>query len=343
MANRIAWAANGDEAYLYDANGQLIGRWFRNRPELNTFDPFTYGGGLETYGAYGGTPAGGAGQAGYVYDTGGDGGGGGYYQDPDRLDFDEMCREYNLDWQQRQDAAAEAHRQFDERLAFDRQQLEQQLRQIQMEIASSEGMQRERLAAELQRLQMEIESNERIANLDRASREKIAEADIVQRVREMQSKERITAAETWANPIDTDAYLRWMSGQQAMTTESGLPVGAPGWDTGLPGATPGQPETATVGTGAVATGQGNVYGKQLAAGGRIQEFGAWGGPTTPVFGTPWTAPHQVNLTQFANSPYSAQQRLYSDWRTRGLYPQDVNQAMVAAAPTGTAKSVTAYG
>ena len=343
MATRIMWAADQASAFLVDDKGNYVGKWYANHPELSNFDPFTYGGGPGTYGAGGGTPIGGGygGQGGYIYGQGG--AGGPTYHDPAVMDYEEWVRQFNLTDADRDAAAAEVHRQFDERLALDRARLEQELRQTQMEIASAEGMQRERLAAELQRIQMQIASNESIANLDRASREKLAEADIMQRVREMQSRERLAAAETWANPQDYLAYAKWMSGQQAMTTESGLPVGAPGWDTGLPGATPGQPEAATVGAGGVATGGADVYGQQLAAGGRIQEFGAWGGPTSPVAGTAWVAPHQANLTQFANQPLQAQQMAYARWRQRGITPETAQQMMYAAAPTGTARGVTAYG
>jgi hypothetical protein len=156
------------------------------------------------------------------------------------------------------------------------------------------------------------------------------------RLREIEGQERITAAERWWRPMDYGAYAAWMAGQQARTTESGLPVGAPEFQTGLPA-------QATAGTGTTVP-TGDVYGAQLAGGGRIAEFGAWGGPTTPVLGTPWVAPHQTNLSQFANAPDTAQQMAYARWRQRGLSPEDVNRAMTAAAPTGTAgRGVVGYG
>jgi len=98
-----------------------------------------------------------------------------------------------------------------------------------------------------------------------------------------------------------------------------------------------------VGTGPVATGGADVYGQALAAGQRIPEFNAWGGPTTDVAGTPWQAPHETNITQFSNLPNQAQQMVYARWRQRGITPESALGIMTAAAPTGSAKSVVAYG
>jgi len=342
MANRILWAADQASAYLVDDQGNYVGKWFANHPELSNFDPFTYGGGPSAYGGYGGTAAGATGQPGYVYGGGGGGAGGGHYQDPDRLKFDEGVREFNLTYDQLNDLYEANHAEAEERLALDHDRLEQDAANVRAQIASSEGMQRERLQAELQQLQMQIASNESIANLDRASRDRIADQQLIMRLKEIQSNERLQAAQTWANPIDYLAYNKWLQGQQAMTTESGLPVGAPGWDTGLPGATPGQPEAATVGAGGAATT--DVYGQQLGAGGRVAEFGAWGGPTPTISGVPWTMPEQTNLTQFLNTPDQAQQMAYARWRQGGgMTPATATQRMYAAAPTGTAKGTVAYG
>jgi len=328
MAQQITWSADQTAAYLLDDRGNIVGRWFQNRPEMSTFDPFSY-----QYGQGYGYQAPGQNQS-YMYQawqqptttTGG------YYYPPEKTELDYKFDELDLDYADREAVRKENARQFDEKLALDREKLKQDAAIAQAQIAAGDRDAEMRL----QGIMAQIASNERIAAMDNASREKIADAELAQRLKEMLSAERIQAAQTWANPIDYLAYNRWLAGQPAMTTESGLPVGAPGWETG-------QPEQATVGTGAVATGGADVYGQQLAAGNRIQEFGAWGGPTTPVEGTPWVAPHQTNIAQFANTPEQAQQTAYARWRQRGITPETAYQQMYAAAPVGTAASVVGYG
>lgn len=235
----------------------------------------------------------------------------------------------------------ENRRQFDEELKYSYWAAKQTAAtsRANASAAAAAGQEEARISAEASMRNAETNAATalRIAGMDNASREHIADEDLGMRLQEMQSRERITAAETWQNPIDYLAYNRWMLGQQASTTESGLPVGAPGWNTG-------QPEAATVGTGPVATGGADVYGQALAAGQRIPEFNAWGGPTTDVAGTPWQAPHETNLTQFQNLPWQAQQMAYSRWLQQGgIRPETAQQIMTAAAPTGSAKSVVAYG
>ena len=253
----------------------------------------------------------------------------------------ELLQSMGFNYADAQAALEENRRQFDKELEYS-YWASKQTAATQRSIAATNaaaGNEEARIAAEasMSNAETNAASALRIAQLDVASREHIADEDLGMRLQEMQSRERITAVETWQNPIDYLAYNKWMSGQQASTTESGLPVGAPGWNTG-------QPEAATVGTGPVATGGADVYGQALAAGQRIPEFNAWGGPTTPVAGTPWIAPHETNLTQFSNLPYQAQQMAYSRWlKQGGIRPETAQQIMTAAAPTGSAKSVVAYG
>jgi len=337
MANRVTWNADSTAAYLVDANGKIIGQWFKNHPELNTFDPSQYGYAPPT--AVAAPPRGG--QTGFTSEVTQGTSGGGYQYGKETTDAYGTLLEIGYTHADAQATLEENRYEFDKRLAAD----------IQMNKAAEAGANARAAAAaaagnEQARIQAEGQAEVaringanalQIAQLDNASREHIADEDMVMRLREMQSRERITAAETWQNPIDYLAYNKWMSGQQASTTESGLPVGAPGWNTG-------QPEAATVGTGPVATGGADVYGQALAAGQRIPEFNAWGGPTTDVAGTPWKAPHETNLTQFSNLPYQAQQMAYARWLQQGgIRPESAQQIMTAAAPTGSAKSVVAYG
>jgi len=336
MANRLVWNEDGTAAYLVDERGNYVGKWFKNHPELSTFTPDVSN--LASPTSVAAPPRGG--QTGYISEVTTGTSAGGTYHDPERVtqewleytwgvehaDADALVEQNRIEFLETLNATIEASK----RAAASAQ--------ATANTAAAAGNEQARIQAEGQAEVARIngENALAIARLDRASIEHIADEDMAMRLQEMQSRERITAAETWANPIDYLAYNKWMSGQQASTTESGLPVGAPGWNTG-------QPEAATVGTGPVATGGADVYGQALAAGQRIPEFNAWGGPTTPVGGTPWQAPHETNLTQFTNMPWQAQQMAYARWRERGIFPETAQQIMTAAAPTGSAKSVVAYG
>jgi len=331
MANRVVWTADGSAAFLMNERGDTIGRWVRGRPDISTFDPATY-----TYGQGYSFQAPGQGQ-GYMYNAWQGGDTGGYYYPQERsyldLEYDKMDLEYTDREKDRQQRQA----QFDEEIALAERELAQDLEKVRMQIASSEGMQKYEWEQRFRQLEQEHRNAVEYLQLDWAERHKLADKELATRLREIQGQERLGAAETWARPFDYLAYNKWMAGQPAMTTEGGLPVGAPEWQTG-------EPAVATVGTGAVATGGADIYGQKLAAGGRIQEFGAWGGPTTPVAGTPWVSPHQANVTQFAAMPEQAQQMAYARWRQRGVTPETAQQAMYAAAPTGTAGTrVVGYG
>ena len=67
------WSDDGSAAYLIDDNGNIVGRWFRDRPGMSTFDPNTY-----TYGQGYGYQAPGQQQS-WMYNAwqGGGGAGGG--------------------------------------------------------------------------------------------------------------------------------------------------------------------------------------------------------------------------------------------------------------------------
>jgi len=332
---RVTWSDDGSAAYLLDERGNVVGKWFRDRPEMSTFDPATY-----TYGGGYGYQAPGQQQS-WMYNAwqggGATGDQGGYYQDPDRLAWDEFVRQFNLTHEETVALREDLQRQHDEQLALDTRTLEEDIRMAREQMAHETGL--ERLKSENRIKEMEIQYgwNVKYMQLDYAEQHKLLDKELGMRLREIQGQERMAAAETWARPIDYLAYNKWMAGEHAATTESGLPVGAPEWQTG-------EPAQATVGTGAAATGGADVYGQQLASGNRIQSFGAWGGPTTPVEGTPWLAPHQANVTQFSNMPLQAQEMAYARWRQRGITPETAQQAMYAAAPTGTAgQRVAGYG
>jgi len=335
MANRVTWNADSTAAYLVDANGKIIGQWFKNHPELNTFDPSQYGYAPPT--AVAAPPRGG--QTGFTSEVTQGTSGGGYQYGKETTDAYGTLLEIGYTHADAQATLEENRYEFDKRLAAD----------IQMNKAAEAGANARAAAAaaagnEQARIQAEGQAEVaringanalQIAQLDNASREHIADEDMVMRLREMQSRERITAAETWANPIDYLAYNKWMSGQQALTNESGLPMGAQPFDTGLP-------QGGTVGTGEAATT--DVYGQQLGAGGRVAEFGVWGGPTPTISGVPWRMPEQTNLTQFLATPDQAQQMAFARWRQGGgMTPETAQQRMLAAAPRGTAKAVVAYG
>lgn len=330
---RVTWSEDGASAYLIDEYGTFVGRWFRDRPDMSTFDPFAYqyGGGYG-YGQDAGTPA-------YMYDVwqgGGGGDAGGYYQDPDRLAWDEFVRQFNLTHEESVAMREQYQQQHDADMAQRERELAQELEIARMNIDASEGMQKYEWEQRFRQLEQEHQYAVQYLQMDWAEKHKALDKELGMRLREIQGRERMAAAETWARPFDYLAYSKWMAGEPAATTASGLPVGAPGWQTG-------EPEPATVGAGAVATGGADPYGQRLAAGGRIQEFGAWGGPTGPVGGTPWVAPHKASVTQFTAMPLQAQEMAYARWRQRGIMPETAQQAMYAAAPTGTAPAQVRYG
>lgn len=329
---RVTWSDDGSAAYLIDERGNIVGKWFRDHPQYNTFDPATY-----TYGQGYGYQAPGQQQS-YMYDAwqGGGGGGdaGGYYQDPDRLAWDEFVRQFNLTHEEGVAAREQLQQQFDEQMELNRQQLEQQLMIERERMQHETGLERLRSENRIRELEVQHQYAVQYLQLDWAERHKELDKTLAMRLREIQGQERMAAAETWARPFDYLAYNRWMAGQPAATTEEGLPVGAPTWQTGEP--------AEAVGVGPVPTT--DIYGQKLAAGGRIQEFGAWGGPTTPVGGTPWISPHKANVAQFSAMPAQAQEMAYARWRQRGIMPETAQQAMYAAAPTGTAgQRVPSYG
>lgn len=335
---RVGWSEDRRSAYLYDEGNNVIGRWIAGRPDISTFDPFTYGYG-QGQSAQGGSIydvwSRGSGY-GYGDDPYGGGDAGGYYNDPDRMAWDEYVRQFNLTHEESVALREQYQRHHDEQMAFNQRQLEQAMEIAKMQIASTEGMQKYEWEQRFKQLEQEHQYAVEYLQMDWAEKHKALDKELGMRLREIQGRERITAAETWARPFDYLAYNRWMMGEQAATTESGLPVGAPGWQTGIP-------EEATVGAGAVATGGADPYGQQLAAGGRIQEFGAWGGPTGPVGGTPWVSPHKANVAEFSRMPLQAQEMQYARWRQRGIMPGTAQQAMYAAAPVGTAPAQVRYG
>lgn len=334
---RVGWSEDGRTAYLYDENNNVIGRWAQGRPDVSTFDPFTYGYGMGQS-AQGGNIydvwSRGSGY-GYGADPYGDPGGnaGGFLQDPDKLAWDEYIRQFELTYEQAEALREQAQRHFDAQMEFNERQLAQAMEIAQMQIASTEGMQKYEWEQRFKQLEQEHKYAVEYLHLDWAERHKALDKELGMRLREIQGRERMAAAETWARPFDYLAYNKWMLGEQAATTESGLPVGAPEWQTGDP--------AQAVGPGGVPTG--DPYGQKLAAGGRIQEFGAWGGPTGPVEGTPWISPHKVNVSQFAYMPGQAQEMAYARWRHRGIMPGSAQQAMYAAAPTGGAGGAPGYG
>lgn len=327
---RVGWSEDGRSAYLYDEGNNVVGRWHQGRPDISTFDPFSYG-----YGQ------GQAAQGGSIYDVwsqGGGGGGGygdpgGYYQDPDRLAWDEFVRQFNLTHEEAVAAREQLQRQHDDRMAEEARRLAAEIAMERERMQHETGLERLRSELRIQELGVQHQYAVEYLQLDWAQRHKEVDKQLAMRLREIQGQERMAAAETWWRPIDYGAYAKWAAGEHAATTESGLPVGAPEWQTGLP--------AEAVGAGGVPTG--DPYGQKIAAGGRIQEFGAWGGPKTPVMGTPWTSPHKVNVSQFANVPYDMREMAYGRWRHRGISKEMAQQSMYAAAPVGTAPAQVRYG
>lgn len=251
------------------------------------------------------------------------GDGGSYYDEGLGMLF-EMLTSLGFNYAEMQAAREEFARQFDLDLAFKYHQANAILQAAG--ISAGGGV-----------AQAEIQAANalEIARMNNATNRYIADKEFEIRLKEMLSGERISAAEIWGKPIDYLCYNRWMLDYEAMTTESGLPVGAPGWATG-------EPEPAAVGTGAPATGGVDVYGQAMAEGVPIPAFNAWAGPTDPIEGTPWLAPHEMNVTQFNLTPDQARQMAFGRWRHRGITPETAQQAMLAAAPLGSARGV-GYG
>ncbi len=362
---KILWSTDRNSAYLVNPQGQTVGKWFRGNPGASTFDISQYqlgrgfpqtwqgqsftsfevvrGPGVEPSGAYYATDGGGATPMPTGYGGVGAGGGAtvpatagageGYVYPEWYTELYEALTGLGLSYAEAQAAREENRRQFDEDLQYRTWATGQEIAVAREQIASTEGMQKYDWQMRLQELERQQAHDIQMLQMDWTERHKAADKELAMRLREIQGQERITAAERWARPIDYLAYNRWMLGQQAATTEEGLPVGAPVFQTGEP--------AKAVGAGPVPTA--DIYGQKLAAGGRIQEFGAWGGPTTPVDGTPWIAPHKTPLTSWSVMPGQAQQMAYARWRKRGIMPETAEQAIYAAAPTGTARGVVAYG
>lgn len=335
MANRVTWNADSTAAYLVDATGKIIGQWFKNHPELNTFDPSQYGYAPPT--AVAAPPRGG--ETGYTSQVsqGTSTAGGGFYFDPDKTELDLEFDKLDLDYADREKVRDANRYEFDKQLAADiaANKAAEAGANARAASAAAAGMEQARISAEGQAEVARIngENMARVAAMDNASLEHIADEDLVMRLKEMQSREREWAATTAAQPINYRVYENWLASQPGQADVSGLPAGAPLWDTGA----------GTTGVAGGTTPTADVYGQQLAAGQRVPEFNAWGGPTTDVGGTPWQAPHETNLTQFSNMPWQAQQMAYARWRERGIFPETAQQIMTAAAPTGSAKNVVAYG
>lgn len=342
---RIAWNTDGSIAHLYDDDGYIVASWFRDNPELSTFDPQTYqygeGSVMPGVEGYGGQGA--------IYDVTQPGGlmvGGvptapvsglpppttqDYYYDEARLSLEEFMRQFDLTQAEAIAAREEFARQFDEDLQYRISALEQEMALAREQMAHQTGLLRQEWEYRFQMAEQEHGYAVQLLQLDWRERQALADKELAMRLREIEGQERITAAERWARPIDYLAYSAWLQGQEAAVSETGLPPGAPMWQTGEPITVEGARPT------------GDVYGAQLAAGGRVSEFGAWGGPTTPVEGTPWVAPHQTNITQFARMPQQAQEMAYARWRHRGITPETAYQTLTASAPIGTAGSAIQYG
>lgn len=261
------------------------------------------------------------------------GNGDGYYYDPEMGNLYYMLTSLGFNHAEAQQAIAENARQFDLGLEYDYYNSKQAASTARAVAASSSGATRYASEEATRRAEIQAANALQIAQLDNASRERIATMDMETRLKEMMSRERITAAETWSQPIHYLAYNKWMAGQGAATTESGLPIGAPEFHTGAP--------AAAYGEGPIVSS--DIYGERLMGGGRMSEFGAWGGETGPVDGTPWKPPHQTNLTNFLRMPLQAQEMAYARSRRRGLMPETSQQLMRAAAPIGSAKGVVSYG
>lgn len=338
--NRVTWAEDGSAAYLIDASNNVIGRWFRDRPDMNTFDPSTYGyGGGYGYQAPGQSPSfmydawagGGAGKGAKVA---GAGDAGGYYQDPDRMAWDEFVRQFNLTFEESRALREQYQQQFDQDMVLREKDLAQRLQELRMSIESSEGMQRYKWEQEFKMVEQQHQNSIAYLQMDWTERHKALDKELGVRLQEMWSGERLAAAQMAAQPINYRMYEHWMAGLGGQADPSGLPAGAPAFQTG-----PGMEGAVVPGTAPGAS----PYAQAYATGARVPEFQAYGGPTTPVGGEPWVSPHKVNLTQFLASPLQSQEMQYGRWRERGFMPYTAEQQMYAAAPTGTARSDIGYG
>jgi hypothetical protein len=360
-AKTVLWSKDKATAYLVDEGGTVLARWFKGNPGASTFDLTQYqlgrgtpqngwtsfeivrGPGVAPSPAYYETApgVGGATALPSGYAAGTSGGvatptetGGGYYQDYERMTFDELVREFNLKEDEVVAARKEYARQWDEDLQLRTRQLEQDMETTKMQIASSEGMQKYDWEQKFKELAQEHANAVELQNLDWEQKQILADKQLAMDLKQILSNERIQAAQIAAQPINYRVYEQWLAGLPAYAHESGLPAGAPLWltETGeeggtVPGAEPGT----------------SPYAAAYASGARIPEFQEWGGSTEPVGGEPWVSPYQVNLTQFALSPEQSQQMAYARWRERGILPETAKQQMYAAAPVGTAPKVVAYG
>ncbi|KPJ51413.1 MAG: hypothetical protein AMJ38_00490, partial [Dehalococcoidia bacterium DG_22] len=248
--------------------------------------------------------------------------------------WDEFVRQFNLTHEESAAAREQLQQQFDQQMAFNERELAQRLEELRMELEHAAGLQRERLEHEWRRLQEEHRQAVEYLQLDWAERHKALDKELGVRLQEMWSQERLAAAQMAAQPINYRIYEQWLAGLGGEAHPSGLPAGAPMFQTG-----PGQ-------QGQVVPGEQpgvSPYAQAYATGQRVPEFGPWGGETTPIGGQPWVAPKDVNLSQFLSSPWLSQQMAYGRWRERGLFPEDVQRQMYAAAPVGTATGVVGRG
>lgn len=324
---RVTWSDDGSAAYLIDENNRVVGKWFRDRPEKSTFDPATY-----TYGQGYGYQAPGQQQS-WMYDawrggSGAAGDAGGYYQDPDRLAWDEFVRQFNLTHEEGVAAREQIQQRHDEQIALDERRLAADIAMTREQIAATTGDIRLQHQNRLVELERQHQYDVQYLQLDWAERHKALDKELGVRLQEMWSGERLAAAELGAKPINYRVYERWLAGLGGRADPSGLPAGVPAFQTG-----PGM-EGAVVGGEAPGP---SPYAQAYATGQRIPEFQAWGGPAG-------LDPHKVNLTQFLASPLQSQEMQYGRWREKGLMPYTAEQRMRAAAPTGTAgQRVVGYG
>jgi len=329
---RVTWSDDGSAAYLIDENNRIVGRWFRDRPEMNTFDPATY-----TYGQGYGYQAPGQQQS-WMYDAwqgGGNGDAGGYYQDPERLFWDQIMDEFRLTRAEAIALREENARQHDEEMQRLRWTTEQEMIIERERMAATTGDIRLQHQNRLAELEQQHQYAVEYLQLDWVERHKAADKELGVRLQEMWSGERLAAAQMGAQPINYRVYERWLAGLGGRADPSGLPASAPAFQTG-----PGM-------EGAVVPGEApgpSPYAQAYATGQRIPEFQAYGGPTTPVGGEPWVSPHKTQLGPFLASPLQSQEMQYARWRERGFMPYTAEQQMRAAAPTGTAgQRVPSYG
>ena len=134
---KVTWSDDGAAAYLIDDNNNIVGRWFRDRPEMSNFDPATY-----EYGQ--GYNYQGPGQdKSWMYDVWqGGGDAGGYYQDPDRMAWDEFVRQFNLTHEETVALREQYQSQHDDLMAAEAARLAQELQLAREQMAHETGLAR---------------------------------------------------------------------------------------------------------------------------------------------------------------------------------------------------------